>query len=81
MKVYLMRERRVHVCSRTVMLPNDFDPENEEHVALLEGRFDGEDFENEEIVIGEPLPLLLAEIAPGYISPDMKLSWEDLRGV
>lgn len=82
MKVYHMRERRVHVCSRLVVLPDDFDPDDEEQVALLEGYFNGEDFDDDEIVAGEPLPLLLDEqVEPANVSSYVHLSWEDLRGV
>ena len=78
-KIFQMVERQVHVARRGVELPDDFDPENPEHLELLERYFDGQDWDREEIVSGELTVQPLTTSDGSSVSGLPELTWDDLN--
>lgn len=78
MKYMIMVERRMHVCRRPVAVPDDFDPDNAEHLESLEAYYDGQDFSREDVDSSEWSVHPLTTAAGDSVSGIDHLTWEDL---
>lgn len=78
MKLVCVKQYRSVRCVRTFGVPDDFDPKNSEHAALLEQWQDGEDWDREDVSYVDTR-VEAVNTADGSISPGTVLGWDDLR--